>query len=30
MKVEFTFGALRMANRCEKANPVSLVTIKAR
>lgn len=30
MKVEFTFTPLRMMNRCKKANPVSLVTIKAR
>lgn len=28
MKVQFTFGPLRMANRCEKANPISLEEIK--
>ena len=30
MEVEFTFGALRMANRCEKANPISLIEIKSK
>lgn len=29
MKVQFSFSPLRMMNRCEKANPVSLTTIKA-
>ncbi|RMB58032.1 hypothetical protein EAX61_10460 [Dokdonia sinensis] len=29
MKVEFTFAALRMMNRCEKANPIRIIKIKA-
>ena len=29
-KVWFTFNGLRMMNRCEKANPVSIVEMKKR
>lgn len=29
-KIWFTFGPLRMMNRCEKANPVSIIEIQKR
>ncbi|MBL4662789.1 MAG: hypothetical protein JKY22_04370 [Flavobacteriaceae bacterium] len=29
-KIWFTFGPLRMMNRCEKANPVSIIEIEKR
>jgi len=30
MKIWFTFGGLRMMNRCQKANPINIIEIEAR